>query len=93
MNEGHRADEEGTVVVFPMASREGQIRRAVDNLMTRNGADADSYWKEMIAGMRRQLQASGLPDEAVGDELRAFARAVLTCIHEMHERACRSGEA
>lgn len=73
-----------SIIVFPMVSREGQIRDTVDALLRQNGPAADRYWKDAIARLRQQLQASGLSDEVVHEELRTFAKTVLARIHDLH---------
>lgn len=64
------------VLPFPTSRRAGKIRRTVEVLSSRHGKGADQYWNQVIAGMRSQMIAAGLPDETIDRELRDFATAV-----------------
>lgn len=76
---------DGRVVPFPMTGRARQIRHTVEMVMNRNGNAADRYWKQTIAGLRSQMAGSGIDEDVIEQELRAFARAVFARIHELHE--------
>lgn len=66
------------IIPFPIRKRVGKIRRTVDVLSDRQGKGADHYWKQVVAGLRSQMAASGLPDDIIEGELRSFSDCVFS---------------
>ncbi|WP_420408287.1 DUF6074 family protein [Hoeflea sp.] len=64
------------VLVFPMTSRVGKIRHVAQLLSTKDGDDADLYWKQIRSGLRKQLERVGATEDETSSEIRAFFQAV-----------------
>ncbi|MBB6465588.1 putative secreted protein [Aminobacter lissarensis] len=64
------------VIPFPTARRTRAIHFTAKLVATRNSCEADTYWRNVIAGMRLQMVKSWLADEVIDCELRQFARSV-----------------
>lgn len=64
------------VLLFPVTKRIGKIRHTAQLLAGKHGEDADLYWKQVTASMRRSLDRIGMHPDLVQDELRSFHDAV-----------------
>jgi hypothetical protein len=81
---GVETDGGGKVVAFPFAYRTAAVRRAADAVAERHGHAANVYWREMIAGVRAEMMAAGVREEAIDGELRAFSASVFEQIGQRH---------
>lgn len=64
------------VLVFPMTNRVGKIRHVAHLLSTKDGDDADLYWRQIRSGLRKQLERVGASEHETNSEIRAFFEAV-----------------
>jgi hypothetical protein len=64
------------VLLFPVTKRVGKIRHTAQLLAGKHGEDADLYWKQVTASMRRSLDRIGMQPNTVQEELRGFHFAV-----------------
>ncbi|QGA57247.1 DUF6074 family protein [Brucella sp. 2280] len=64
------------VLVFPLESRIGKVRRTASMLYRKHGEDAELYWKQVIAANRKHLERIGLSEKEVWTEIAAFSQAV-----------------
>lgn len=64
------------VIPFPVIRRIGKIRRTVEVLSVRHGKAGDQYWRQVVAGMRGQMEKAGLPEATIFAELSAFLDVV-----------------
>jgi len=64
------------VLLFPVTKRVAKIRHTAQLLAGKHGDDADLYWKQVVASMRRSLDRIGLQQDLVQNELRSFHDAV-----------------
>jgi hypothetical protein len=71
-------DNSGRVLPFPLSRHAGTVRRVAGSLAVQHGKTADSYWRQMIAGMRGRMVATGIPEEAIEGDLRAFSASVFS---------------
>ena len=75
-------DGSGRIVAFPLSARSDLVRRTADDLADRHGSEANSYWRNTIAGLRAQMTANGISEVAIESDLRAFADSVFSRIEE-----------
>ncbi len=68
------------IVPFPAARRLGKIRRTAEILSERHGKGAEQYWKQVVGGLRSQMEKSGLAAEVIESELRDFAGQVFAMV-------------
>jgi hypothetical protein len=73
-------DNSGQVLCFPQHA--ATVRRTAEAANDRHGIAADRYWRSMITDMRARMVATGVPEEAVECELRAFSDSVFSMIGE-----------
>lgn len=86
-------DKKGTLLVFPISRQDAHVRSVALVLAKRSGSAADRYWRTTIQGMRGQLQASGVLDEAeINRQLSCFADAVFDRVRAP-DRSGSGGEA
>lgn len=64
------------IIPFPTERRVGKVRHVAEILNHKHGTDATRYWRQIMAGLRGQLEKAGLDYETVNAELRAFHDAV-----------------
>lgn len=64
------------VIPFPANRRVGKIKRTIEVLVSKTDRDADRYFRQIVAGMRSQMAAAGLPEDVIDAEVDAFRRAV-----------------
>lgn len=64
------------VILFPTAGQTCAINATAKWIAARNGREADTYWRGVIAGVRMQMIDSGLADEVIDCEIRQFASSV-----------------
>ncbi|MBU4529766.1 MAG: hypothetical protein KUA43_08815 [Hoeflea sp.] len=64
------------VLLFPMINRVGKIRHVAKLLSTKNGDDADLYWRQIRSGLQKQLERVGATQHEIDTEIRAFFQAV-----------------
>lgn len=79
------------VIPFPASKRTGKIRRAAEVLVEKSGKGADQYWKQVISGMRSQMERAGIPQSAIDTELQAFFDAVQSELVRLTYRGRRPG--
>ena len=64
------------VFVFPLERRAGKIRRVVDLLGRKHGADAEGYWRTIVRSLAEQMARAGISETTIDQELRVFSHAV-----------------
>lgn len=73
-----------TIIPFPAVKRVGKIRRTAEVLDGKTGRDADHYWRQIVGGLRSQMEKASLPADTIDAELRSFFDAVK---EELHRRS------
>ena len=71
------------VILFPLTKRVGKIRHTANMLSRKHGEDANLYWKQIVAGLRRQLERLDVSKAEADDEIKAFFDAVQTELRRM----------
>jgi hypothetical protein len=77
------------IIPFPGARRAAEIEQTADALLSRNGEEANEYWRKFVAGMRLHMAAAGMPVGIIDRELRDFAENVFARIGDSHS-VCKS---
>jgi len=65
-----------SLIAFPVASRQWQVRQAAETLSQTHGEAAAVYWKELIRSIADPLIAIGIPDEQVRRQVFEFQDSV-----------------
>lgn len=79
------------VILFPLMKRVGKVRHTAQKLLSKNGYDAELYWKQVVASNRKHLERVGLPPHEIEAELRAFFDAVQAELVRLTYRGRRPG--
>lgn len=72
------------VIPFPSDRRVGKVRHTADLLLSKHGDPARAYWRSVVTGLARQLDAAGIPADERDRQCRLFFNAVQ---HELQRRA------
>ncbi|MDM9649796.1 MULTISPECIES: DUF6074 family protein [unclassified Rhizobium] len=64
------------IVLFPVASRAGDIDRSAAELERLHGADAVQYWKTECRRLASELESLGLPEAEVRHQVMVFQTEV-----------------
>lgn len=65
-----------SLIAFPVASRQRQVRQAAETLSRTHGEAAAVYWKTLIRSIADPLIAIGIPDEQVRRQVFEFQDSV-----------------
>ncbi|RVH37649.1 DUF6074 family protein [Sinorhizobium meliloti] len=71
-----RWDPPCKIIAFPLINRVGKIRRCAEVLESKNGRDADGYWRHQIRLLAEQLGRSGCDEAEVRQQIYEFQQAV-----------------
>lgn len=64
------------LIPFPLHSRAALVRSLSDDLEVVHGPNANTFWRERIAGIVAGLRADGVADEAIRTEILGLQSAV-----------------
>lgn len=64
------------LIPFPLHSRATLVRSLADDLEVVHGPNANTFWRERIAGIVAGLRADGVADEAIRTEILGLQSAV-----------------
>jgi hypothetical protein len=81
----------GNIVMFPVASRAGDIERCARELDDRHGVEAADYWKTECRRLASQLTAIGLSEDEMRHQVMLFQEEVQAELVRRHE--ARNAEA
>ncbi|WFS04783.1 DUF6074 family protein [Rhizobium tumorigenes] len=76
---------DGNIVVFPVASRAGDIERCARELDDKHGTDAVDYWKTECRRLAAQLTAVGLSEDDVRRQVMLFQDEVQAELVRRHQ--------
>lgn len=64
------------VIAFPLDKRIGRVRQVASKLLGKKGQAADTYWRQTVTTMIRQMERAGIPKGEIDAEVRSFFHAV-----------------
>ncbi|MFC3323320.1 DUF6074 family protein [Mesorhizobium cantuariense] len=64
------------IAAFPLSRQRATIQKVALRFKSKRGKKRLSFWQEIIAEMRRQLEGIGMPHASIQRELIAFRDAV-----------------
>ncbi|WP_246727751.1 DUF6074 family protein [Chelativorans sp. Marseille-P2723] len=69
-----------TVVTFPLHRRQRLLNGIAQVLRTKQGDEANQFWRETAKGLLQQLTANGVDVRSAEEEVRYLLHAVLSQI-------------
>ena len=79
------------VILFPLTKRIGKVRHTARLLSSKNGDDANLYWKQVIAATRKHLSRVGQTPDEIDTEIRTFFDAVQSELVRLSYEGSASG--
>lgn len=73
------------IVLFPVASRAGDIDRCAAELDGRHGAEAVQFWKAECRSLASELTSLGFSDAEVREQVITFQAEVQTALVHRHQ--------
>lgn len=67
---------QGQIILFPMHAQHGHVARMAATLLHKQGAEANLYWKQVIASNRAHLIRLGLSVSEQDEQLQQLFDAV-----------------
>lgn len=64
------------VFPFPISRSSHWVEHTACQVLAHNGPAADKFWRELVAGLRRDMKRCGVNPKRAEDELYDFASAV-----------------
>jgi hypothetical protein len=71
------------LILFPLDKRKGKVRHTATMLANKHGEEAELYWKQVLAGIRKHFDRVGISGDQGDGELRSFQDAVEAELHRM----------
>ncbi|MEI5679558.1 MULTISPECIES: DUF6074 family protein [unclassified Mesorhizobium] len=79
------------IIAFPLSRRRSLVLRTAEMLTCIHGDEASMFWRHLIVDLRTELDARGMPADAIRAELNAFFDAVQIELQSRHFRDQQPG--